>query len=112
MPPKNKASEVDPQLLKKAVRIVEQNGGRTVVSGLDNVCFKGEHSDDFASASEEQLQALRRKWDNLRRLQIGGYLKVLQGFQVEPGIYTQREVIKSQKESSKPFASAKVDDGK
>jgi len=106
---KSKASEVDTDLLKEVVCIVELEGGRKVCNGLDSTCFNGEYSHKFALASDDQKQALRDKWDLIRRWTITKYLVLLENFEISPGIYTVVERQKFEEKSTAPFATANVD---
>lgn len=79
----NTAREADPKLVKLVLQVIEsQNLSRTQVPGLDTIVFKSEYQNLFP---EDKRLALRKKWDNLRRLGIEGYYKLLLESGVTPG---------------------------
>ena len=82
-PSMSTAREADPKLVKLVLQVIEsQNLSRIEVPGLDTIVFKSEYQNLFP---EDKRQALRRKWDNLRRLGIEGYYKLLLDLRVMPG---------------------------
>jgi hypothetical protein len=86
---RDKARNADPKLLKEVLQVVESSSfSRQEIEGLDSVCFKV--TPGFFPL--EKRDALRRKWDALRRLRIKNYHTFLLSIGVQPGPATLREL--------------------
>ena len=85
------AKDADLALVKQVLQVVEgSNLSRKKVKGLNALCFE---SDDYKHYfPKNKHQALRRKWDDLRRLKIENYYQYLLSLDVNPGTGTLREL--------------------
>lgn len=83
------AKDVDLPALKQVLDIVEGTGyQRSEINGIETLCFRGEFASVFPEAKRGPL---RRKWDDLRRLEIDNYIDFLVDIGVTPGTATLRE---------------------
>lgn len=92
------AKEADPVLLREVLQLVESSPySRHEIGGLDSLCFKGAHSSFFPL---DKRHGLRRRWDELRRLQIINYHQFLLDKGIAPGATTLQELDAVQKRNS------------
>jgi len=86
------AEDADPVLLKTILEHLERHHlKRKDVSGLGQLFFKSsQYGERYFPKSKQN--ALRNKWDNIRRLKAEGYKALLAEFNVPPGRGTTQEL--------------------
>lgn len=99
------SASADPVLLKEVLQQVENSPFGRNIGGIDSLCFKGSQASFFP---EDQRPALRKKWDDLRRLKIKNYYKFLLRIEVTPGAATIKELVHS--EDTAPSEDALLND--
>ena len=88
--------DADKHLVKLLLEVIEgKDLQRNKVHGLDNI-FKSPDCSCFFPQSKRQ--ALRKKWDDLRRLKVENYYKTLEELEVTPGAGTQRELFAAERQ--------------
>ena len=102
------AKEADRALLKLILEVIEgSNISRSEVYGLDSICFRSEYQRFFPT---DKRAALRKKWDDLRRIKIQSYYKFLLDLGVHPGNGTLRELEEARNKEGHDDISGDKDD--
>lgn len=86
-----KGSKADPILFKQVLQLVEGSNkfGRDKIKGISTLCFKGGYASLFP---ETERDALKTKWDYLRRGSIENYHKCLVSNGITPSAATMKEL--------------------
>lgn len=76
------------------------------MNGIESIVTSPDYKAFFP---ENKVKAIRRKWDDLRRLKAENYYKTLLEYKVKPGAGTQHELLKA-REAQARGASVRRDD--